>query len=470
MNWPGLTPLSTGNAPDDSARDSAFDDLTRALAARLDRRQFFRLGARAAYASLICRVTGSALGLGLFGTSCSRPGPPPVCPSANPLGCDPNQGNNFGGTCVDYVAHLRNCGTMDRHGCFRGGRTGHTDRPLSREVQLGNVRDAPECQYEGPSTVPHVCVVQQYTIRMSVDPRVTIARWSPQPGTAECRDEYVRYFGTVDAHENEHVRIARQAVDTWNVSHANFVFETDCRQGCAANEDESRARGLAIGNAATEANRFADEEMARLRDQIDTAQRGFDLTDTEYSDARDFIQCGHCPTPCGATTGDCNETWQRCCGGECVDTQVDARHCGDCNMPCAPPSVCSNGKCIGPCSTCSAGQACCDERCVDVASDPQNCGRCGRVCSSGQHCASGSCTCPAGFFLVGTGRCSICCANGEREGVSFVPPRHLVGCCPADRPSPCLGPNFTLRCCADGERCPDQCGAPVRQLVIEGAC
>ncbi|KAL6864818.1 hypothetical protein ACP4OV_015969 [Aristida adscensionis] len=61
-----------------------------------------------------------------------------------------------------------------------------------------------------------------------------------------------------------------------------------------------------------------------------------------------------------------------CCGGQCVDTVMNADHCGGCHKVCKGPHP-----------------TCCGGRCVDLTSDEDNCGSCGNRCSD--KCSYGFC-------------------------------------------------------------------------------
>jgi hypothetical protein len=100
---------------------------------------------------------------------------------------------------------------------------------------------------------------------------------------------------------------------------------------------------------------------------------------------------GHC-CPAGETcnSGSCKcdggvscPAGSRCCPGwGCVNTQLNSQHCGGCNQPCAQ-APCCEGVCLYTRSV-----ACCDGKLTDVTSDP-NCGLCGFYCNpsaTGLHC------------------------------------------------------------------------------------
>ena len=142
------------------------------------------------------------------------------------------------------------------------------------------------------------------------------------------------------------------------------------------------------------------------------------------------------PTGVAGTTGTAEtiscSTGQTVCGQECVDTEADAKNCGDCGIPCSTGQICQNGTCAcqsgmlcngacvssdanhcGNCTTsCPANQVCSDDACsascaggqtlcgtacvVTNGSDVLNCGHCGTTCPAGQTCNAGSCGCSSG--------------------------------------------------------------------------
>lgn len=76
-------------------------------------------------------------------------------------------------------------------------------------------------------------------------------------------------------------------------------------------------------------------------------------------------------------------------GLSCVDTQIDASHCGGCGMACES-AVCVGGDCcVGdePTSCVVDGLA----TCVDVATDVAHCGTCDHACGQAAACVGGEC-------------------------------------------------------------------------------
>jgi hypothetical protein len=120
------------------------------------------------------------------------------------------------------------------------------------------------------------------------------------------------------------------------------------------------------------------------------------------------------------------------CNNECVDTQIDSHHCGNCETQCKTCESCAGGVC-GPVE-CGSGKTCCQDQCVDDCPpgqqrDPATCqcspcfGQadgtvCGtsevccqqacvtNQCTSGKHFDSGSCTCVCD---------AVGCPNGELQ-------------------------------------------------------
>jgi len=85
--------------------------------------------------------------------------------------------------------------------------------------------------------------------------------------------------------------------------------------------------------------------------------------------------CGECGHDCAKLGAD---TAMTCCGGQCIDTNTDAKHCGRCDNACGQDLDCCGGKC------------------VDLQRDPMNCSACGRMCPLNGCCNKGNC---AGIVL-----------------------------------------------------------------------
>ena len=103
-----------------------------------------------------------------------------------------------------------------------------------------------------------------------------------------------------------------------------------------------------------------------------------------------------CPDPpcdeVGCTEGEVN------CGGECVDLNEDADHCGECDNACvtevegADP-VCTPDGCEVACR--AEEEVVCGETCADRETDRAHCGECGNACDAVEgasaDCVEGSC-------------------------------------------------------------------------------
>src|SRR5688500_7548990 len=58
------------------------------------------------------------------------------------------------------------------------------------------------------------------------------------------------------------------------------------------------------------------------------------------------------------------------CGDDCVDTDNDPAHCGDCDNACADGEVCSSSICK---ASCTEGLTGCGGACIDTASNIEHC-------------------------------------------------------------------------------------------------
>ncbi|WP_373047008.1 hypothetical protein [Vulgatibacter sp.] len=112
------------------------------------------------------------------------------------------------------------------------------------------------------------------------------------------------------------------------------------------------------------------------------------------------------------------------CGDDCVDTQVDPRHCGGCGNACAAGEACLEGECQLVChigeTTVAAGEADPANPCVrcdparstsDWSPDPD-----GTACGTGQICVDAACT-PA------------CLIDGEVHAAGLVNPANACEHC-----------------------------------------
>jgi hypothetical protein len=134
-----------------------------------------------------------------------------------------------------------------------------------------------------------------------------------------------------------------------------------------------------------------------------------------------------------------------CCGIECVDTKLDARNCGACNVICETGTVCANGKCgcLPTGAACGMGQSCCGNAgCKSLMSDINNCGACGKACGVGSTCENGACKCGGTTCAAG----QVCC-EGTCAATCAGNPDMSMGMCSCPQGCPltnvCVGPN----CC-----------------------
>lgn len=142
--------------------------------------------------------------------------------------------------------------------------------------------------------------------------------------------------------------------------------------------------------------------------------------------------CGGCDVACasgltcvaGACTLRCPAGFTDC-GGTCRDLQLDPAACGSCGVACDKDLVCSKGTCS---LECRGGSVKCGDRCTTLDADPLNCGACGTKCPKGAICSGRSCNCPS--------TASSTCAD---ECVDLASDRRHCGACGAACPSgPCL--------------------------------
>jgi hypothetical protein len=134
------------------------------------------------------------------------------------------------------------------------------------------------------------------------------------------------------------------------------------------------------------------------------------------------------PAPDTAPDGDGRDPSPTCmagltrCGGECVDTDEDRRHCGGCGNTCGTYETCEDGSCISlACSPpCPEGLVCCDRECVDTQTDPEHCGSCWNACDPeiSDGCTAGRCSCRGAL------QCSVdqkCCEGAGCRNIMTDP-------------------------------------------------
>ncbi|MBI4951600.1 MAG: hypothetical protein HY908_06175 [Myxococcales bacterium] len=198
----------------------------------------------------------------------------------------------------------------------------------------------------------------------------------------------------------------------------------------------------------------------------------------------------------GGSAASCAALGLEDCGGACVDTDIDAAHCGSCDHACPPGLVCQAGQC----QSCPSGETSCGGVCVDLASDPDNCNTCGHVCAPGQTCSlyvctcgSGLTSCPDGCFdtlsdEAHCGNCDIACAPGQICSGGFcnldcAPLANCFGACVdlTNDPDNCqtcghaCGPDqtctaSTCTCTGGLDACPDGCFDTLTDATHCGSC
>lgn len=104
--------------------------------------------------------------------------------------------------------------------------------------------------------------------------------------------------------------------------------------------------------------------------------------------------------PGDAASAPCNGVGLALCGGVCVSTESDPKHCGDCDNACATGEACEGGVCVAFCQidgkqvaagTVNAASSC--EECTPATSATAWTQRAdGTPCNPGQVCSAGVCS------------------------------------------------------------------------------
>lgn len=174
----------------------------------------------------------------------------------------------------------------------------------------------------------------------------------------------------------------------------------------------------------------------------------------------DHDHCGECNQGCDSddvcADGDCLEECpgdQTACDGACFETDTDIRHCGECDNECpddvqAASPTCEAGECGYVCDE-DDDTFCEDEGlCTDTDTDDDHCGKCGNDCGDNEICEDGECVCADGYEPC-----------GEDEVCVDTDSDH-------EHCGECLDPCADVHVCVDGEceECPDD------QTACDGTC
>lgn len=152
------------------------------------------------------------------------------------------------------------------------------------------------------------------------------------------------------------------------------------------------------------------------------------------------------------------------CAGVCVDTRLEAAHCGGCGVACQANQVCVSSACADVPSSCNATEPC-------PAGFFCQSNRCVRGCRTDGNCAGGQ------ICNTSTQRC-VCPPGANLCGGSCVPTDTPTACGASCRS--CLVPNGSRGVCRSGEcditcapgfhRCGDQCVSDASPLTCGTRC
>ncbi|MCB9557941.1 MAG: hypothetical protein H6707_17645 [Deltaproteobacteria bacterium] len=154
------------------------------------------------------------------------------------------------------------------------------------------------------------------------------------------------------------------------------------------------------------------------------------------------------------------------CGGECVDTSKDDRHCGKCDRSCDPTQLCQAGACKEPTSDCRTGPGCGKDEICNLANGQCKCvtgtHRCGSSCvkESPQSCGPNCLQCPStnnGFAVCENGACATRCNTGFHScsGSCVTEGPQSCGASCQVCPSPPVGADAICQSGACSYRCRD---------------
>jgi hypothetical protein len=173
----------------------------------------------------------------------------------------------------------------------------------------------------------------------------------------------------------------------------------------------------------------------------------------------DARHCGDCATACVANAVcsvglcECLPAFPDLCPDACVDLGVDPDHCGECDVACVANAICTAGACSCPPELPDE----CPDACADLDLDPAHCGTCTTRCPTGGVCTSGACECPPALpdLCPGTpGSCVDVDTDEQNCGVcgrSCTSGQTCTGgvCCGTGLPV------CSATCCAGGTACCD---------------
>ncbi len=184
---------------------------------------------------------------------------------------------------------------------------------------------------------------------------------------------------------------------TLKVFLAAAVFGFTVALGACAGCDDEVTGDEADGDAGFD---VGDPDDADETGDPDTEDDTADDGDTGDPDAGDDGDTGESDT--GDDNGDdngdegddgdeddvCPLPYQQECDDECVSTNTDIDHCGECANECDSDEACVGGECT---TECMGDLQLCDNRCVDYDIDSDHCGQCDNPCDDGQGCSDGTC-------------------------------------------------------------------------------
>ncbi|MFW6050825.1 MAG: FG-GAP-like repeat-containing protein [Myxococcota bacterium] len=183
-----------------------------------------------------------------------------------------------------------------------------------------------------------------------------------------------------------------------------------CLGGCVVDDGGSPAAGATVRLAASDGS-YA-RRVLTAADGCYEVEAPADLSLTAVATAGDRASDPASGTPSATSCGTVPELQlavpsdEGCPGGfarcdeACVDTSDDPAHCGGCDVSCADETDGPVGAaCVAGACACSVSEAACTvdgvDECVVTDDDPQHCGECGMSCEEGTACEDGACVATA---------------------------------------------------------------------------